>query len=163
VTNGCPNRKDQLFEAALGAETQAEFAEHLLTCPRCAGALTALRVRREQLDLLLPQIASGAEPPADFRARVLSAVETREPSRRFRWRLALAGAVAVATLVLALVLRDAWVRRRDDVRLVPVERIAQWRAPSDVFLETPGRRNLQTGPRLADSIVNLPVTQKQED
>jgi hypothetical protein len=163
MTNGCPDRKDQLFEAALGAEATAEFARHLLTCLRCTGALTALRMRREQLDLLLPQISSGAELPADFRARVLSAVEKREPSRRFRWRLALAGAAAVATIVLALVVRDAWVRRLQDASLVPVERIAQWRAPSDVFLETPGRRNLQTGPRLGDSIVNLPVTQKQED
>jgi hypothetical protein len=163
MTNGSPERKDQQFETALGADAAAEFAEHLLTCRGCAEALSALRMRWEKLERLLPQITSGAGLPTDFRARVLSAVETSEPSRRFRWRLVFAGVAVAAAVVLALAVRDAWVRRRDDARLVPVERIAQWRAPSDVFLETPGRRNLQTGPRLGDSIVNLPVTQKQED
>lgn len=163
MTNGCPDRKDQLLEAALREEPATELAEHLKRCSECAGALAELQQRREQLDRLLPFIARGAELPADFRARVLSAAEATKRTPRPWRRWLLVGSAVAAAAVLVLLAYRARLRPGIEARLVPVEKIAQWRAPSDVFLETPGRQNLRTGPRLDDSIVNLQVNQKQED
>ncbi len=53
----------------------------------CAEELAALRARRERLDALLPLVAQGAEPPAEFRARVLAAAEAASEAKRGRrWR-----------------------------------------------------------------------------
>jgi anti-sigma factor RsiW len=161
----CPIWKDQLLEAALGDAPADELAEHLKSCPGCAGALTDLSARRERLDRALPLVARGAELPADFRARVLAAAEANEPRWgwwRRGWVLAGAAVITASILVAILVHRHS-VSSAQDLDAAAMEKMTHWRAPSDVFLETLGRENLRMTPRLGDSIVNLPVPRNQED
>ena len=93
----CEKWKDQLVEAALTETTAKDFEEHLLSCANCSAELDGLRARKSQLDALLPLVARGAEPSADFQSRVLAAAgNTSEGNRARPWRVwTLAGATAV--------------------------------------------------------------------
>jgi hypothetical protein len=77
----------------------------------------------------------------------------------------LAGATVVTVVTLLIVLAVP----QSEIRIVPAsdlaaaEKLAQWRAPSDVFLETPGREILQTTPRLGESYLRVPKKTDQED
>ncbi len=162
MKNDCTKWKGQLLEAALTGTVARDLEEHVLQCANCARDLAALRARRERLDALLPLVARGAEPPAEFRARVLAAAEAASEAKHGRpwraWGLAGAMAVIVATLVVGLALHRRAVRTLPQTELAAAEKLAQWRAPSDVLLETPGREILRTTPRLGESYLRVPVT-----
>jgi len=83
----CEKWKDQLLEAALAGATTKDLEEHLRGCAKCSAELDEVRARAARLDALLPLVARGAEPSADFRARVLAAAEAAsEGKRAWPWR-----------------------------------------------------------------------------
>ena len=161
MKHDCAKWNDHLLEAALTGTAAGGLEEHLLKCAECAKELAALRARRERLDAVLPLMAQGAEPPAGFHARVLAAAEAASEAKRGSawrtWGLAGATAAIMATLVIGL----TWYRR--EVRIVPntelaaAQKLAEWRAPSDALLETPGREILRTTPRLGESYLHVPA------
>jgi anti-sigma factor RsiW len=167
MKNDCTKWKDDLLEAALTGKAAGGLEEHVLKCANCAEELAALRARRERLDALLPLVAQGAEPPAEFRARVLAAAEPASEAKRGRswrvWGLAGAMAVIVATLMIGLTLHRRAVRTVPETELAAAEKLAEWRAPSDVLLETPGREILRTTPRLGESYLHVPVKTGEEE
>lgn len=167
MKNDCAKWKDQLLEAALTGTAAGGLEEHVLNCANCAEELAALRARRERLDALLPLVAQGAEPPAEFRARVLAAAEAASEAKRARpWRVwGLAGALAViaAALTIGLTLHRRVVRTVPKTDLAAAEKLAEWRAPSDVLLETPGREILRTTPRLGESYLHVPAKTDEEE
>lgn len=160
MKNDCTKWKDQLLEAALTGTAAGGLEEHVLKCANCAEELAALRARRDRLDALLPLVAKGAEPPAGFRARVLAAAEAASEAKRRRpWRVwGLAGAMAlmVVTLIIGLTLHRRAVRTVPEAELAAAEKLAEWRAPSDVLLETPGQEILRTTPTLGESYLHVP-------
>jgi anti-sigma factor RsiW len=167
MKNDCTEWKDQLLEAALTGTATAGLKEHVLKCANCAEELAALRARRERLDAVLPLVAQGAEPPAEFRARVLAASEAASEAKRGRpwrvWGLAAAMAVIVATLLIDVTLHRRTVRTVPETELAAAEKLAEWRAPSDVLLETPGREILRTTPRLGESYLHVPAKTDEEE
>ena len=167
MKNDCTKWKDQLLEAALTGTAAGVLEEHVLKCADCAEELAALRARRERLDALLPLVAQGAEPSAEFRARVLAAAEAAGEAKRGRpwrvWRLAGAVAVTVATLMIGLTLRRTAVRTVPEIELAAAEKLAEWRAPSDVLLETPGQEMLRTTLRLGEAYLHVPVKTDEEE
>jgi hypothetical protein len=60
-----------------------------------------------------------------------------------------------------------WQRRA--ARMIPgdelaaAQRLAEWRAPSDGLLVTPGREILRTMPRLGESYLNVPLKKDEEE
>jgi anti-sigma factor RsiW len=160
MNNSCTHRKDQLLEAALAETMAPELATHLLACAACAQELSALRARRERLDALLPFVVQDAEPSPDFRMRVLAAAETasyagRAPYWR-TWGLAGAAAVVLAALLLAIILRSRISAPVAEPELLAAQKLAEWRAPSDIFLQTPGSEILRTTPKLGGSFLPIP-------
>ena len=167
MKNDCTKWKDQLLEAALTKTATGDLHDHVLKCADCADELAALRARRERLDALLPLVAQGAKPSAQFRSRVLaaaaSASEAKHRQLRRVWRLAGAITLATATLLIGLMLRRSAVQIVPESELAGAEKLAEWRAPSDVLLETPGRENLRTTPRLGESYLHIPVKTDEEE
>jgi hypothetical protein len=162
----CEKWKDQLLEAALTGAATAEFEAHLRSCASCSRELEAARVRKSRLDELLPLVARGAEPPADFKAWVLAAAEANgEGKPALRWRLwTLAGATAAIVL---LVIGATMYRRTEQAipveELAAVQKLVEWRAPSDGLLRTPGQEILKAMPRLGQSYLNVaPKTDEEE-
>ena len=166
MKDACEKWKDQLLEAGLKGAAAKDFEEHLRTCTICSRELDALRARTAQLDELLPLVARGAEPPAHFRAHVLAAAEAASGAKRARqWRIwALAGATAaiVALMMGATIYRRAALAIPED-ELAAVQKLTEWRAPSDALLETPGQEILRTMPRLGESYLNAPVKKNEEE
>ena len=166
MKNDCAKYKEPLVEAALTGTALGILEEHLQKCADCARELAALRARRERLDTLLPLVARGAEPPEGFQARVLAAAEAaseRKGARRWRaWVLAGATAAVVAAVMTGLTLQRRTARTVPEEELVAAEKLAEWRAPSDVLLETPGREILRTTPRLGESYLKV-VEKKDEE
>jgi hypothetical protein len=161
MKNECAKWKDELLEAALTETAAAGLREHMLKCADCTADSAALRARNERLDTLLPLVAQGSEPSVDFRARVLAAAEASETSRGIAWpEWQRAGAMA-AILVVALVISFTLYRR--DARTLPqgeleaVQKLSEWRAPSDALLKTPGLEILQTTPRLGETYLQVPA------
>ena len=167
MKKSCEKWKDALLEAGLTESAVEDLAEHLRTCADCAAELKTLQARRAQLDTLLPLVAQGSEPSADFRARVLAAAEAADGSKRVpRWRawtLAVATAAAATVLVLG-----AWWYRGTSREIPPEEvtaaqKLAEWRAPSDSLLATPGREILRTTPKLGESYLHVPAKKVEEE
>jgi hypothetical protein len=160
----CENWKDQLLEAALTGATTRDFEEHLRICATCSRDLEARWERRMRLDGLLPLVARGAEPQADFRARVLAAAASGAKSARpWRvWTLAGATAAIVILMVGAAVYRRAG-QTIPEKELAAVQRLAEWRAPSDALLVTPGQEILRMMPRLGESYWNVRVKTDEEE
>jgi hypothetical protein len=71
----------------------------------------------------------------------------------------------MAAIVAMLVVGFTLQRRRivPQGELAAAERLAEWRAPSDVLLETPGREILWKTPRLGESYLHVPVTKDREE
>jgi hypothetical protein len=165
MKNDCTKWKNELLEAALAGIVAGGLEEHMSKCADCTAEFAALSAKREQMDALLPLVAQGAEPPPEFRTRVLAAAGTAsEPMRGRPWQVwGLCGAMAaiVAMLVVGFTLQ----RRRivPHGELAAAERLAEWRAPSDVLLETPGREILWKTPRLGESYLHIPVTKDREE
>ena len=163
----CEKWKDLLLEAALSGAAAKDLEEHLRSCQSCAAELRSLQARRVQLDALLPMVAKAAEPSAGFRARVLAAAEAAgERKRVSRWRAwALAGVSATAVTVLVVgMLWHRESRRKIQVReLEGAQKLAEWRAPSDTLLATPGREILRTTPKLGESYFHVPRSKVEEE
>lgn len=51
--------------------------------------------------------------------------------------------------------------RQDD--LAVAEKLAEWRAPSDVLLETPGNEILRTTPKLGESYLKTGAKKNREE
>jgi hypothetical protein len=47
--------------------------------------------------------------------------------------------------------------------LAAAQKLAEWRAPSDGLLKTPGQEILMTTPRLGNSYLNVPVKTDEEE
>lgn len=163
----CEKWKDALREAALSGAASPELAAHLQTCAHCSAELRELEARRAHLDALLAQIAGGAQLPVDFRARVLAAAESAGKNRRLaRWQAwALAGMAATAAIVLLVseVWRRAAAGKIQAEELAAAQQLAEWRAPSDSLLATPGREILRTTPELGKSYLRVPVKEVKEE
>jgi hypothetical protein len=56
-----------------------------------------------------------------------------------------------AAVAAALILEQRASRMAEDAEIVAAERLAEWRAPSDVLLQTPGQEILRTTPKLGES------------
>jgi len=167
MKNACERWKDQLRETALTGARTPQFAEHLQTCANCSAELRDLEARRARLDTLLPLVAQGAEPPADFRARVLAAAEAAGKRRRVRrwqaWTLAGAAATAAIVLVVGAVLHRGTTGKISPEELTAAQKLAEWRAPSDTLLATPGQEILRTTPKLGESYLNVPMKAVEEE
>lgn len=163
----CEKWRDALREAALTGASSPELAAHLQTCVHCSAELQELEARRAGLDALLPQIAGSAQPPADFRARVLAAAESADKNKRLaRWQaLTLAGmAATVAIVLLVLVVwRRGAAGKIQPEELAAAQKLAEWRAPSDSLLATPGREILRGAPKLGESYLRVPVKETKEE
>lgn len=159
MKNTCTQWKDQLVEAALTETEGRELRAHLAQCTDCAVALKELQRRRQQMDALLPQLARAEEPSPDLRARIMAQVELQKAQRRsrfgIRWALAgIATVVAVAATV-GLVWKNG--ATRQDAEIQAAQALAQWRAPTDVLLQTPGREFLSGVPRLGESYIQISI------
>jgi hypothetical protein len=167
MKNACKEWKDQLLDAALTDVMMHDFEEHLRTCTNCSIELAGARARKARLDAVLPLVARGAEPSADFRVRVLAAAERVIEEKRVQpWRiLTLTGAMAaVATaLIIGVIWYRGTSRNIPENELAAAQRLADWRAPSDTLLATPGEEILRTTPRFGDSYLNVPVKKAEEE
>ncbi len=166
MKDACENWKEPLREAALTGTTAKDLEEHLRSCANCSAELDEVRARAARLDALLPLVAQGAEPSADFRARVLAAVAAKEGKRGRPWRVwTLAGATVV--LVTLLVVGVTSLRRNGPAipagEVAAAQKLAEWRAPSDGLLRTPGQEILKGMPRLGQSYLNVPVKTDEEE
>jgi len=164
MKNGCEKWKDPLREAALTGAAGKDLEEHLRRCAKCSAELDEVRARAARLDALLPLVARGAEPSADFRARVLAAAEAvREGKLARPWRIwTLAGAAAVV-LMVAVTWQQRVARMIPGDELAAAQKLAEWRAPSDGLLATPGQEILRTMPRLGESYLNVPLKKDEEE
>jgi hypothetical protein len=167
MKNECAKWKDELLEAALTGASAAGLREHMSKCADCTAKLATLRAKSERLDALLPLVAQGAEPSADFRARVLAAADaTSETSRGIAWpewqRVGAMAAVLVAALVISFTLYRRDPRTLPQSELTAAQKLSEWRAPSDVLLKTPGLEILQTTPRLGESYLGVPTKTDKE-
>jgi hypothetical protein len=165
MKSACEKWKDPLREAALTGTTTKELEEHLRSCAKCSAELDEVRGRAERLDALLPLVTQGAKPSGDFGARVLAAA-AREGKRARPWRvwtLAGAAAVVVVALMIGVTLQRRTARMIPGDELAAAQRLAEWRAPSDGLLVTPGQEILRTVPRLGKSYLNVPVKTNEEE
>jgi hypothetical protein len=166
MKNDCTKWHDPILEATLTGTVPPDLQQHLSACPRCTGQFLVLQARRERLDALLPQVAQGAEPSPDFRARVLAAAETARQTRRtspwLAWGLAAAAALLVAALITSFALRSRTSPPMPQAELATAQKLAEWRAPSDIFLETPGRELLRSTPKLGVSYLPIPTKTDKE-
>lgn len=163
MTNPCEKWKDHLLEAALTGARPKDLELHLRNCEGCAVELRELEAIRERQDSLLPLLARGSQPSLDFRTRVMAAAEAASKSGRApRWRVwVLVGATAAAVTVF-LVQRGT-VRTTEAKELAGAQKLAEWRAPSDSLLKTPGQEILKTTPKLGESYLPVPVKKVEED
>jgi hypothetical protein len=167
MKKACEKWKDQLLEAALAESVSEDLAEHLRACTDCAAELKTLGARRARLDTLLPLVAQGSKPSADFRARVLVAAEAANESGRMARRRVWTLAGATAAAAIALVLGAWWYR--GTARTIPpdeiavAQKLADWRAPSDSLLATPGQEILRTTPKLGESYLYVPSKKLEEE
>lgn len=163
MTSHCERWKDQLLEAALTGARTKDLELHLLDCKICAAELRELESIRARQDSLLPLLVGGSLPSPDFRMRVLAAAEAHSEQKRApRWRVwALVGAT-VAAAVVFMVQRLA--NRVDQAKeLAAAQKLAEWRAPSDSLLKTPGQEILRTTPKLGESYFSVPVRRVEEE
>jgi anti-sigma factor RsiW len=153
MNNNCNPWKDAVLEAALNDRPAADLERHLSQCSACAADLAALRARRERLDALLPLVVRGAEPSAGFHGRVMNAAESTDRPRRLSWPAWGLAAAALLLIVLAggPMLRRFSTRISPDAELATATRLANWHAPSDALLNTPGRDIFSATPRLGES------------
>ncbi|HEY0703576.1 MAG TPA: hypothetical protein VGD60_12490 [Candidatus Acidoferrales bacterium] len=159
-----------MVEAALTGKPNGFLDEHLRQCSDCANEFKELQARREKMDALLPLVANGAEPHPGFRAQVLAAAEAASAPKRAGYRRVWVWAGAVAAVVLfvlvGLVLHRRVAQNAEQAReqnralpqteLIAAQRLAEWRAPSDVLLQTPGQEFLRTTPKFGESYLDSP-------
>ena len=156
----CEKWKGELLEAALTGARPKNLELHLQDCKGCAAELRELETIRARQDSLLPLLVGGSQPSSDFRTRVLAAAEAESERKRApRWRVwALVGAT-VAAVVVFTVQRGA-VRKGEREELAAAQKLAEWRAPSDSLLKTPGEEILKSTPKLGESYLRVPVDKR---
>jgi len=166
MKNDCEKWKDQILEAALTGAASADFEKHLRGCANCSSELDAARARKVQMDELLPLVARGAEPTGDFRARVLAAAEAagqeRRALRRRLWTLA-GAAAAIVALAAGVTMYRKTAQAIPPEEIASVQKLVEWRAPSDGLLRTPGQEILKSTPRLGQSYLNVPMKTNEEE
>lgn len=164
MKDACEKWKDQILEAALTGAPTKDLEEHLRSCAKCSAEMDEVRARAARLDTLLPLVAQGAEPSADFRARVLAAADEGKRARSWRiWTLAGAATAAVVVLMIGVNLQRRTARMIPVDELAAAQKLAEWRAPSDGLLVTPGQEMLRTMPRLGQSYLNVPAKTHEEE
>jgi hypothetical protein len=166
MKDACEKWKDQLLEAALTGAMTKEFEQHLRACANCSRERDAVQARMVRLDELLPLVAQGSEPPADFQAQVLAAAEVAGGANRARhWRLWMPAGATAAIVVLMIGAMMYWrgAQTIPEDELAAVQKLTEWRAPSDALLATPGQEMLRTMPRLGESYLNVPVKTVEEE
>ena len=163
MKSACEKWRDQLLEAALTGARPKDLELHLRNCNGCAEQLRELEAIRARQDFLLPLLVCGSHPSQDFRTRVQAAAEAGDERKRAGgWRVwALVGA-AVAAAALFMVRRGS-VRRTEEKDLAAAQRLAEWRAPSDSLLKTPGQEILKTTPKLGGSYLTVPMNKVEEN
>jgi hypothetical protein len=160
MKNACEKWKAPLRETALTGTAANDLEEHLRNCAKCSAELDELRARAARLDALLPLVTQGTEPSADFRARVLAAAEAGSEGKRARQRRLWTLAGATAAIVMLMIGGAMYRRAMQTIppeEIAAVQRLAEWRAPSDSLLVTPGQEILKTTPKLGQSYLNVPV------
>jgi len=167
MNKACENWKPALLEAALSATVPAELLRHLQGCPHCAAEWNAVQGRARRLQAVLPKITQGAELSADFRARVLSATATVERKRAAgKWRVFVFAGATAAVIVLLLLgkhgARNASAGLSSQ-ELAAAQKLAEWRAPSDTLLATPGQEMLRSLPKLGETYLRVPAKSSRED
>jgi hypothetical protein len=166
MKDACEKWKDQLLEAALRGATTKDFEEHLRACTICSRELDAVQARMVRLDELLPLVARESEPPADFQARVLAAAEVVSGANCARqWRVwtPAGAAAAIAVLMIGAMMYWRAAQTIPEDELAAVQKLTEWRAPSDALLATPGQEILRTMPRLGESYLSVPVKTDEEE
>ena len=167
MKNACEKWKEPLLEAVLTGAVTSNLQQHLRGCTNCSAELENLRARKARLDELLPLVAQGAEPSPDFRARVLQAAEAvgkgRSTQRWRGWTLVTAAAMVVILLIVGVTWRRGTGEKIPADELAAAQKLAEWRAPSDTLLATPGQEILRTTPRLGKSYLNVPVKKAEEE
>ncbi len=161
MKKACEKWRDQLLEAALRGAAAKGLEEHLRACTNCSEVLSELQARQARLDALLPLAAQGSGPSVDFRARVLAAAEAAGDGKRARpwraWTLAGATAGILAALLVGVTSYRRTARTVPADELAAAQKLAEWRAPSDVLLAHPGPEILRKMPRLGESYLHVPV------
>jgi anti-sigma factor RsiW len=164
MKDACEKWKDPLRESALTGATPRDLEEHLRSCAKCSAEMDEVRARAARLEALLPLVARGAEPSADFRARVLAAAGEGKRARLWRiWTLAGAAAAVVVVLMIGVNLQRRTAQMIPVDELAAAQKLAEWRAPSDGLLVTPGQEMLRTMPRLGKSYLNVPAKTHEEE
>jgi hypothetical protein len=166
MKKACEKWKDQLLEAALTGATAQGLEDHLQACANCSEKLSELRARKARLDALLPLAAQGAGPSPDFRARVLAAAQAASAGKRAPWRVwTLVGVTAVilVALVIGVTSYRKTARTVPPDELAAAQMLAEWRAPSDVLLASPGQEILRKMPSLGESYLHVPVKIDEEE
>ncbi|MFQ5778849.1 MAG: anti-sigma factor family protein [Terriglobia bacterium] len=151
----CRDWNDRLLDYTLGvldALVVRDLEAHLSACPACAAALVDLRACRAQMDAAIHQLIQGAEPAADFRARVLAAVES--PAVSVAGRPAWVGATAAVAVVLLAAVLLSWLGEQPagpvQESAIAVASLSEWRSPTESLLRTPGDEVLRSVPRLGE-------------
>lgn len=167
MKNDCAKYGDQMVEAALTGEVARELGEHMAHCADCAQELERLRAKQKEMDAFLPLLARGAEPSAGFRTQVLAAAEaTDERKRALRWQ---SWVLVGASATLVAVITTGWIREQKksqearETEIAAAQKLAEWRAPSDVLLETPGNEILRTTPKLGESYLKAGAKKNREE
>jgi hypothetical protein len=158
MKNACTKWKDQLLEAALG-EPAPELEGHLAQCAECTAELVVLKARRERLDALLPMIARAEGPSPGLRARIIAAAEASTAHRqKVLWQRWIFAGVA-AVIALAVFAGWAFQRSREvaESELRAAQALAEWRAPTDFLLRSPGDQWLNSTPKLGESYIKMPT------
>jgi len=106
MNSDCEHLRELAPEVALGiadGEDRAWALQHLSDCPECRARVERLAAVADELTMLAPSI----EPPAGFEGRVVDTVRAPATaatrSRRRRWALPVAGALAAAACAAAAV------------------------------------------------------------
>jgi predicted anti-sigma-YlaC factor YlaD len=161
---GCRKWHDALLEAALTGIPASILREHLSECSRCTEEWIALRAKQERLDSLLPLLVQDAEPSPEFRAQVVAAAsEKHQKDRRRLWQFAAAAAVLVAALGIGIGQRE---RARTNISAndhAAAQKLAEWRAPTDVLLVAPAPEMLEATPRLGEWYFQVPANKDWEE
>jgi anti-sigma factor RsiW len=167
MKNDCAKYRDQLLEAALTESAAGALEMHLQSCSECTTELATLRARREQMDSLLPLLARGAEPSGGFRTQVLAAAGAAREQKGVRhWRAWVLAGVAAAVAAAAMtgwMLEQNKSRLEAEIDIATAQKLAEWRAPSDVLLENPGNEILRTTPKLGESYLKAGAKMNQEE
>jgi len=163
MTNACAKWNDRLLEAASTGARPKDLELHLRNCKGCAAELRELEAIRARQDSLLPLLVKGSQPSPDFRVRVLAAAEAgAERKGAAPWLVwVLVGATVVATTVFMM--QRGIVRKNDAEELAGAQRLAEWQAPSDSLLKTPGQEILKTTPKLGESYLPITLSTVEEE